>query len=58
MLNTQANEVIRKQQRPVQSQYGILEVYMIQFILIIFCWLKAILIDRPCRKSTSKKKFK
>ena len=32
-----ANELIRKQQRPVQSHYGILEAYMLQLILIIFC---------------------
>ena len=50
-----ANELIRKQQRPVQSHYGILEAYMLQLILIIFCWLKAILIDRLHRKSSSMK---
>ena len=38
--NTYPNELIRKQQTPVQSQYGILEAYMIHFIWIIFCWLK------------------
>ena len=26
-----ANELIRKQQKPAQSQYGILEAYMIKF---------------------------
>ena len=32
-----ANEFIRKQQGPAQSQYEILEEYMINFILMIFC---------------------
>ena len=34
-----ANELIHKQQRPAQSQYGILEAFMINFILMIFCYL-------------------
>ena len=32
-----ANELIRKQQRPTQSQDGMLEAFMINFILMIFC---------------------
>ena len=32
-----ANELIRKQQRPDQSQNGMLEAFMINFILILFC---------------------
>ena len=31
---------MRKLQRPAQKQYGILEAFMINFILIIFCYLK------------------
>ena len=31
-----ANELIRKQQRPTQSQHGMLEVFMINFLLMIF----------------------
>ena len=50
-----ANEFIRKQQGPAQSQYEILEEYMINFILMIFCWLDAMLTDRLSRKSTSQK---
>ena len=50
-----ANEFIRNQQGPAQSQYEILEEYMINFILMIFCWLDAMLTDRLSRKSTSKK---
>ena len=32
-----ANELIRTQQRPAESQYRILEAFMINFILMIFC---------------------
>ena len=43
-----------KQQRLDQSQDGMLEAYyMISFILIIFCWLEAILTDRLHRISTT-----
>ena len=52
-----ANELICKQQRPAQSQYGMLEVFMINFLLVIFYWFEAMLTDRLCRKSTSKKKI-
>ena len=52
-----ANEFIRKQQRPAQSQYKMLGAYMINFILMIFCWLDAMLTDRLHIKSTSKKKI-
>ena len=31
-----ANELIRKQQRPTQSMHGMLEVFMINFLLMIF----------------------
>ena len=55
--NMQTNELILKEQRPVQSQYGILEVFMINFILIIFCCLETVLTNRFCRKSTGKKKI-
>ena len=41
-----ANELISKQQRPGQSQYGMLETFMINCILIIFWWLEAMLTDR------------
>ena len=51
------NEVILKQQRPVQSQYEILEAFMINFVLMIFCWLEAMLTERLRRKSSSKKKL-
>ena len=34
------NELTRKRQTPVQSQYGMLEAFMINFIFIIFCYLK------------------
>ena len=51
-----ANELIRKKQGPAQSWYGMLEAFMIKFILMIFCWLEAILTDRLCRKSTSREK--
>ena len=43
-----ANELIRKQQRPAQSQYGMLETFMIKLILIVFFWLQAMLTDRLC----------
>ena len=36
---------IRKQQIPPQSQYGMLEAFMINFILMIKCWLEAILTE-------------
>ena len=48
--------MIGKQQTPAQSQYGILEAFMINFILMAFCWLEAMLTNRLCRKSTSRKK--
>ena len=32
-----ANELIRTQQRPPQSENRILEAFMINFILMIFC---------------------
>ena len=35
--NKWANELICKLQRPGQSQYGMLEAFMINFILKIFC---------------------
>ena len=50
------NELIHKQQRPAQSQYGLLEAFMINFILIILFWLETMLTDRIRRKSTSNKK--
>ena len=40
----------------LKSQYGMLEAFMINFSLIIFCCLEAMLTDRLRRKSTSKKK--
>ena len=48
------NDLIHKQQRPAQSQYGILEAFTINFILMIFCWLEGMPTDRLRRKSTSK----
>ena len=48
------NELIHKQQRPAQSQYGIWEAFMINFILMIFCWFEWMLTNRLCRKSTRK----
>ena len=51
-----ANESVRKQQRPAQNQYWMLKTFMINFILIIFWWLEAMLTNRLHRKSTSKKK--
>ena len=36
-MSKKANELIRKQQRPRQSHYGMLEAFMINFILMIFC---------------------
>ena len=50
-----ANELIRKQQKPAQSHYGMVEGFMINFILMIFCWLEAMLTNRLHRKSTIKK---
>ena len=55
-MSKKANELIRKQQRPRQSHYGMLEAFMINFILMIFCWLEAMLTDRIRRESISKKK--
>ena len=52
-----ANELIHKQQKPAQSEYGMLESCMINSILMIFCWLEAMLTDRLHRKFTSKKKI-
>ena len=53
-----SNELLRKQQRPTQRQDGMLEAFKINFILMIFCWLEAMLTDRLCRKTTRKKKIK
>ena len=53
-MSKKANELIRKQQRPAQNQYGMLEAFMIKFILMIFCRLETMLTDRLCRTSTSK----
>ena len=47
--------MIRRKQWTSQSQYGILEAFMINFILRIFCYLEAMVTDRLCWKSTSKK---
>ena len=53
-----ANQLIRKQQRPAQNHYVMLEAFMINSILLmIFCWVQAMLTDRLHRKSTSKKKI-
>ena len=41
----------------IWSQYGMLKAHMINFILMIFCWLEAMLTNRLSRKSTSKKKI-
>ena len=38
--NTQANELIRKQQKAAQSQYGMLEAFKINIVLMIFYCLK------------------
>ena len=46
--------LIHKQQRPAQSQCGILEAFMIDFILMIFYWLEGMLTDRLQRKFTRK----
>ena len=52
------NELLRKQQRPAKNHYVMLEAFMINSILLmIFCWLQAMLTDRLHRKSTSKKKI-
>ena len=51
------NELIRNQQRPAQSQYGILESFMINSILMILYSLEAMLTGRLRRISTSKKKI-
>ena len=47
--------MIRRKQWTSQSQYGMLEAFMINFILMIFCYLEAMLTDRLRWKSTSKK---
>ena len=43
--NTLANKLIHKQQRPDQSQYGMLEAFMTNFILKIICRIEAMLTD-------------
>ena len=47
----------KKQQRPGQSQYGMLEAFMMNFILMIIYWIEAMRAITHCRKSTSKKKI-
>ena len=32
-----ANELMRKEHRPAQIQYGVLEAFRINFILMMFC---------------------
>ena len=44
-----------KQQRPAQSQYEMLESFMTNFILTIFCCLEAMLANGLRRKSISNK---
>ena len=56
VTNMQANELINKQQRPGQSQSGTLGAFKINFVLMMFCCLEAMLTDRHRGKSTSKKK--
>ena len=53
----EANKLICKQHRAAQRQYGILEAFMIELILMIFWWLEAMLTKRIHRKSTSTKKI-
>ena len=48
--------MLRKPERPVQSQNGMLKTFMTNLILLIFCRLKARLTDILRRKCTSKKK--
>ena len=50
--------MIRKQERPAQSQYRLLEVFMINFILIIFADLKQSLPTDFAENLLARKKFK
>ena len=50
------NDLIRTKNQPVQSYYEILEAFIIEFILMVFCWLEAILTKKLRRKFTNRKK--
>ena len=52
----EASELIRKQQRPAQSQYEMLEAVMINFILMILCYLKQCLPTDFAENLITKKK--
>ena len=52
--------MIRKQQRPDQSQYGMLEAFMTNFILKIICGIEAMLTDTAAfaENLQARRKFK
>ena len=52
------NELIRKQQRPAKSRYGMLREYMINFTLIVFADLKQYLPTVFAENLVASKKFK
>ena len=51
-----ANELVRKQQKPAQSQYGILEASMIKFHFDNILLVEAMLTDSLAARKISKKK--
>ena len=54
----EANKLICKQHRAAQRQYGILEAFMIELILMIFWWLKQCLLKEFTENLLAQKKFK